>query len=598
MISGVNFAVALLKILTHHQPHRAMNTTSSVRLLGVVFLSLCCLVGCKKETSPPASRSQSASATKNSFQQTTARLDAGGDFYLYLSTEQLLEGLAQKVSSWRELFANLPNLAPAERDNVGKAFAIATRVIKNSGVEEISGLGMSSFAVEQGVYRNKLFVHHYAGKGQGWLWNICGQKPHPLAQLDFLPAGTALACYSDLDLAMLWSAIRTEAAQSGFPQATEFLNGLTARFETMTGLKWEATLASLGKEFGVVLTLDESKKLALPVPQGETVEIPEPALLLIAKTTNDMVYDCIAGELQRNAGNQVVRVDKPDLKMRTLPVPLPLPLQLRPTVATSGGYLFIASSDALVEEALAVKAGKKTGLKAQAEFKRLAQDIPAEGNGFTFVSQRLGQVLIQAQKQMLASAGSNEGLQHALASLLQSQQPGFGYSVSVNTPEGWLEVGNANHGQAKAILMSAAVVPAAVASAMLLPALSKAKERAQRINCSNNLKQLGLAAKIWALDHKDTFPPDLISMKEEMATPKILVCPADTKHVTAASWSSFTPDNCTYEFLAAGASDAEPDRVAFRCPIHSNIGLVDGSVQLVARGRGLIERDGKLYFRP
>src|SRR5438105_4766602 len=36
--------------------------------------------------------------------------------------------------------------------------------------------------------------------------------------------------------------------------------------------------------------------------------------------------------------------------------------------------------------------------------------------------------------------------------------------------------------------------------AMLLPALSRAKERAQRINCINNMKQLGLAFRTWALD--------------------------------------------------------------------------------------------------
>ncbi len=502
------------------------------------------------------------------------------------------------MSQWRELVSSLPNLGPAERDAAAKAFDIAARVIKNSGVEEISGLGMSSLAVEPGFYCNKLFLHHYPGKNQGWLWTMCGQKPHALEPLDFLPATTALACSSELDVAALWSAIRAEVGASGFPQAVAFLNDLTARFETITGMKLDATLGSLGTQFTLVLTLDDSRKVALPVPQGETVEIPEPALLVIAKTTNDMIYNRVAEELQQNVGDQLVRVDKPDLKMRTLPVPLPLPIQLRPTVASSGGYLFIASSDALVQEALDIKAGKRTGLKAQQEFKRLARDIPTQGNGFTFVSQRLGQTIMHLQKQMLTSAGP--GPQQALASLLQAQQAGFGYTVSANTDQGWLLVGNANQGEAKAVLMSAAVVPTAIASAMLLPALGKAKDRAQRINCANNLKQIGLAAKIWALDHNDTFPPDLISMKEEMSTPKILVCPADTSHVVATSWSAFSREaNCTYEFLAPRSPETEPDRVAFRCPIHWNIGLVDGSVQQVAKtSHGFVEKDGKLYYRP
>src|SRR6187397_280713 len=46
----------------------------------------------------------------------------------------------------------------------------------------------------------------------------------------------------------------------------------------------------------------------------------------------------------------------------------------------------------------------------------------------------------------------------------------------------------------------------AILAAMLLPALARAKARAQRINCTNNLKQVGLAMRTWALDNGDRFP--------------------------------------------------------------------------------------------
>jgi prepilin-type processing-associated H-X9-DG protein len=47
----------------------------------------------------------------------------------------------------------------------------------------------------------------------------------------------------------------------------------------------------------------------------------------------------------------------------------------------------------------------------------------------------------------------------------------------------------------------------AILAGMLLPALSSAKEKARRIACLNNLKQLTLALKMYADDNDGQFPP-------------------------------------------------------------------------------------------
>jgi prepilin-type N-terminal cleavage/methylation domain-containing protein len=49
----------------------------------------------------------------------------------------------------------------------------------------------------------------------------------------------------------------------------------------------------------------------------------------------------------------------------------------------------------------------------------------------------------------------------------------------------------------------------AILAAMLLPALSKSKEKAQRAVCKSNMKQVGLTALMYALDNAEKFPPAL-----------------------------------------------------------------------------------------
>ena len=54
----------------------------------------------------------------------------------------------------------------------------------------------------------------------------------------------------------------------------------------------------------------------------------------------------------------------------------------------------------------------------------------------------------------------------------------------------------------------------AILAALLLPALTKAKERARRANCLSNLRQWGLAIQIYAPDNNDAMPRDGMSSEK------------------------------------------------------------------------------------
>jgi len=58
----------------------------------------------------------------------------------------------------------------------------------------------------------------------------------------------------------------------------------------------------------------------------------------------------------------------------------------------------------------------------------------------------------------------------------------------------------------------------AILAGMLLPALSKAKTKAQGISCINNLKQMTLAAILYATDENDAIVPNGISVTADAST--------------------------------------------------------------------------------
>jgi hypothetical protein len=338
---------------------------------------------------------------------------------------------------------------------------------------------MSSIAREPGIYYSKMVIHHYSGQGDGFMWTMFGKQPHDLDGLDLLPTDTAFAAFHDLDVPEMWSVIQNECEASGFPQASDFLKNFPEQFEKGTGMKWDDVLNSLGDEYGVVMTLDNSKSVTLPLPSQVPLQIPEPALMLVAKVKNDAIFDRIDKELKTKQPMGVISSDKDGVKMRTVPVPIPIGITLRPTIAVSQGYLFLATSDAVVQEALAVKGGK-AGLKSTDEFKKLVADVPQQGNQFCFVSKRFGETMATLQlNAMENNNGTPPQLKELMQSLVQPDKAGFTFMVGANTDEGWVFTGNGNQSGGK-VLAAATVAPVAVVAAAALPAIAKAKAVAQK----------------------------------------------------------------------------------------------------------------------
>jgi prepilin-type N-terminal cleavage/methylation domain-containing protein/prepilin-type processing-associated H-X9-DG protein len=100
----------------------------------------------------------------------------------------------------------------------------------------------------------------------------------------------------------------------------------------------------------------------------------------------------------------------------------------------------------------------------------------------------------------------------------------------------------------------------AILAALLLPALSKAKSKAQTVTCLSNLKQWGMALHLYAGDYADKLPP------EGWANPP--VWPSSAVHTN--SWYVLLPQAISLPWYYAmdwrTNASAEPDRCLWICP--------------------------------
>lgn len=111
-----------------------------------------------------------------------------------------------------------------------------------------------------------------------------------------------------------------------------------------------------------------------------------------------------------------------------------------------------------------------------------------------------------------------------------------------------------------------------------LTALDLARQRSLGIQCVSQLRQTVLAARLWSIDHGGQGPPGIPAFTNELGSPALLSCPANSGHPVATNWATFDWRWNDYEWLPA-ADWYNPAAVCGRCRIHDTVGRVDGSVQ-------------------
>jgi prepilin-type N-terminal cleavage/methylation domain-containing protein len=157
----------------------------------------------------------------------------------------------------------------------------------------------------------------------------------------------------------------------------------------------------------------------------------------------------------------------------------------------------------------------------------------------------------------------------------------------------------------------------AILAALLLPALAKAKARAQRIACVSNMKQVSLAFIVWVHDHeKGNLPfrvnwldegtrvtgapyPPWLSLQNnawfqyswisnELQTPKVLVCPSDKAKHTAVDWGNTD--------AAAGFRHANQQNKSVSYDLWLDAGYINGELSFENAQEHILLSDRNIGF--
>ena len=428
----------------------------------------------------------------NSFDVVTAKLDPGGNVYLYVGAERVMKSMDELAAKLREMIAKEASGPGAKDTDILKMFDLIYSMFKNSGLMEISGVGVSSIPIDDSLNHSKLVVHHYREKNSGVIWQMYEAGPHELAQLKMLPANTVMASFSDFRLKTLWQWLKKEAAASDLPKVKETILALEPML-LQKGIPLENLLNSVDS-IGFVLTLDNTKKSIIPIGQ-QPLEIPEPAFAIILSVKDDSLFNLVQSKLPFGQPSA-----DPAIKKIQIPLP-PLPVPVAPVIMQKDGLLIIASNNQLVDAMYAAKE-KGDGLIATADFKRMSVNIPTEGNSYRFMSPRFFQAMIEVQKKGVELSKNQESKKNTIMMALNLFAKDLAsYGVLQNTEEGMIYTFNHTM-NLETIFLLPVTAPVGIVTAIAVPNLITAVQKGKQKATMADMEAISMAIDAYIADHK------------------------------------------------------------------------------------------------
>ena len=130
--------------------------------------------------------------------------------------------------------------------------------------------------------------------------------------------------------------------------------------------------------------------------------------------------------------------------------------------------------------------------------------------------------------------------------------------------------------------------------AVMVPALSQARQAANQVKCASNMRQIGLAMLMYANAHNNEFPGQLADLAKDPSAPpaNTYVCPDDKRTAPSGASTSQTivdlnsGNHCSYIYVGTGISTTAAsdtvlmyEDVALQHRFEVNVLFADGHVE-------------------
>ena len=134
----------------------------------------------------------------------------------------------------------------------------------------------------------------------------------------------------------------------------------------------------------------------------------------------------------------------------------------------------------------------------------------------------------------------------------------------------------------------------AILAAILLPALNTAREKARRISCTSNLKQIGLSIRQYAMDYADRYPGfagpsgmELLRRASYLQDYAVYACPSTT---TTRGTGTLTIDRSAVTSYPNGVGEMSKTQAAFTDYTLST-GFMEGSSSVFGNAESAVGGD-------